>query len=171
LGYFLITYHQSLLSIHSSCSFIPAILTILRLDFGLFFLITYHQSLLSIHSSRSFISAILTILRLDFGLFFLITYHQSLLSIHSSRSFISAILTILRLDFGLFFLITYHHPPLFIPSQPPNTMLYVVCYDGTSHASLLSLRYTSVADYYSARLHIVVHFSAVEPCTFVISVA
>jgi len=38
LGYFfLITYHQSLISIHSSCSFIPAILTILRLDFGQFF--------------------------------------------------------------------------------------------------------------------------------------
>ena len=35
--FFLITYHQSLLSIHSSCSFIPATLTILRLDFGLFF--------------------------------------------------------------------------------------------------------------------------------------
>ena len=100
---FLITYHQSLLSMHSSCSFIPALLTILRLHFGLFFLITYHQSLLSIHSSCSFTPAILTILRLDFGLFFLITYHQSLLSIHSSCSFIPAILTILRLDFGLFF--------------------------------------------------------------------
>ena len=38
MGYFfLITYHQSLLSIHSTCSFIPAILTILRLHFGLFF--------------------------------------------------------------------------------------------------------------------------------------
>jgi hypothetical protein len=42
-------------------------------------------------------------------------------------------------------------------------MLYVVCYDVTSHTSLLSLRYTSVADYYSACRHIVVHFSAVEP--------
>jgi hypothetical protein len=42
-------------------------------------------------------------------------------------------------------------------------MLYVVCNDVTSHTSLITLRYTTVADYYFARRHIVVHFSAVDP--------
>jgi len=46
---FLITYHQSLLSIHSSCCFIPVILTILRLGLVQFFLITYHHPLHSFH--------------------------------------------------------------------------------------------------------------------------
>jgi len=59
--FFLITYHHSLLSIHSSCWFIPTILTILRLGLVLFFfLITYHQPLhsfdqnLQIQCSMSF---------------------------------------------------------------------------------------------------------------------
>ena len=45
-------------------------------------------------------------------------------------------------------------------------MLYVVCYDVTSHTSLITLRYTTVADYYFARRHIVVHFSALDPLLF-----
>ena len=42
-------------------------------------------------------------------------------------------------------------------------MLYVVCYYVTSHTSVITLRYISVADYYFARRHIVVPFSALDP--------
>ena len=42
-------------------------------------------------------------------------------------------------------------------------MLYVVCYDFTSHTSLITLRYTTVADYYFARRHIVAPYYASDP--------
>jgi hypothetical protein len=42
-------------------------------------------------------------------------------------------------------------------------MLYVVCYDVTYHTSLITLRYTSVADYYFARRHIVAPYYAPDP--------
>jgi len=47
--------------------------------------------------------------------------------------------------------------------EASNTINYIVCDDFISHTSLNTLRYASVADYYFARRHIVVHLVAVVP--------
>ena len=108
--FFLITYHHSLFSIHSSCRLIPIILIILRLDLVLFFfnnLSPPASFLIQIHSSCRFIPTILIIVRLDLVLFFfnnlspLALFHSFLVQIHSYNTHHPMV---------LFFLITYHHP-------------------------------------------------------------
>jgi len=130
--FFLITYHKSILSIYSSCSFIPATLTILRLDFGLF-LITYHHPSLCC--------------------FFLLTYRQSLLSIHSSSSFIPATLTILRLDFGLFFFNNLSSPPTTPAQHSFHHRLQTQC-SMSSVMTLLPIRHSLRSDIPPSRITI-----------------